>query len=285
MPQSWTDVFIPMHLDPRPKNLVRVMVGRLELLTPERELAVEKAVRELASQQPPVRERAFKLLRDQGRFAEPILRRLSRTGSEDVRRRAQELPATEYITALRAAVNNAATGKRREEDPVYLRAQLALLLREVGMNDEARQEGEAVLADSRFQTRPNFGDHESRHPFRAKARAADATGDAQRAVAAYDDLIRFGAQVQKNRNCNGCHRASGDGPADMAWFRDWWAGRRYALAVKESGKMDETIAALQGQDGPGSRMMLAYLREAQGRKDTALALWQELERGARTAQR
>ena len=49
------------------------------------------------------------------------------------------------------------------------------------------------------------------------------------------------------------------------------------------GEMDQTISGLQGQDGPGSRMMLAYLRESQGRKDTASALWQELELGSRTA--
>src|SRR4029079_10585793 len=37
MPQTWTDAFIPLEVTPRPKNVVRVMVGRIELLTPERE--------------------------------------------------------------------------------------------------------------------------------------------------------------------------------------------------------------------------------------------------------
>lgn len=282
MPQTWTDAFIPMNLRPQPKEVVRVMVGRLELLTPARELAVENAVRGLSSKEAAVRERSFRQIRDQGRFAEPVLRRLSRTGAGEVRTRAKELLATECIAALRSSINIASTGKRRDEDPLYLRAQLALLLREIGMADEARQEGEAVLADPRLPRRPAFDDHESRHPLRARARATEATGDAEKAVEAYSELIRFGAQVHKGGGCIGCHRSSGDGPDGMAWYRDWWAGRRYALAVRESGKSDEVIAALQGQEGPGNRMMLAYIRESQGRKDTAIAMWQELERGNRT---
>src|SRR5207248_672908 len=37
LPQAWTDTFIPMHLYPKPRKLVRVMVGRTELLTADRE--------------------------------------------------------------------------------------------------------------------------------------------------------------------------------------------------------------------------------------------------------
>ena len=33
LPQSWTDAFIPMTVKPAPQQIVRVMVGRLELLT------------------------------------------------------------------------------------------------------------------------------------------------------------------------------------------------------------------------------------------------------------
>ena len=39
LPQSWTDRFIPMRITPRPAQLVRVMVGRVELLSEERERA------------------------------------------------------------------------------------------------------------------------------------------------------------------------------------------------------------------------------------------------------
>lgn len=37
LPQSWTDRYIPMRIDPAPAEFVRVMVARVELLTAERE--------------------------------------------------------------------------------------------------------------------------------------------------------------------------------------------------------------------------------------------------------
>ena len=49
LPQSWTDAFIPMTVSPQPKKIVRVMVGRLELLTADRERLAEDAVHDLAS--------------------------------------------------------------------------------------------------------------------------------------------------------------------------------------------------------------------------------------------
>ena len=49
LPQSWTDSFIPIRIAPKPEEIVRVMVGRLELLSPERERRAEAAVRDLAS--------------------------------------------------------------------------------------------------------------------------------------------------------------------------------------------------------------------------------------------
>ena len=35
LPQSWTDAFIPMDIQPQPRKVVRVMVGRLEMLSAE----------------------------------------------------------------------------------------------------------------------------------------------------------------------------------------------------------------------------------------------------------
>ena len=52
LPQSWTDAFIPMNILPKPREVVRVMVGRLELLSPEREQLAESAVRDLAGPDP-----------------------------------------------------------------------------------------------------------------------------------------------------------------------------------------------------------------------------------------
>ena len=44
LPQSWTDAFIPMTVIPSPKQVIRVMVGRVELMTPERERQAEAAM-------------------------------------------------------------------------------------------------------------------------------------------------------------------------------------------------------------------------------------------------
>ena len=91
LPQSWTDAFIPMTVTPKPKQIVRVMVGRLELLTAERERLAENAVRDLASGDSGKRQQAFRFLHEQGRYVEPIVRRVMKTTNE--RRRADALPA------------------------------------------------------------------------------------------------------------------------------------------------------------------------------------------------
>ena len=57
LPRSATDAALPLTIDPKPDNLVRVLVGRIEVITPEMEARV------LAN--PKV----------YGRFAEPVLKR------------------------------------------------------------------------------------------------------------------------------------------------------------------------------------------------------------------
>ena len=146
LPQSWTDRFIPMNVDPRPDELVRVMVGRIELLTPERERAAETAVSSLASPDPQVRELAFATLRDQGRYVEPIIRRTMQSSSDErVRLFCRRLLMTDFITDIRTSLTDAAAGARLVQEPVYARAQLASLLRAIGLNDEAQEEGELAL--------------------------------------------------------------------------------------------------------------------------------------------
>ena len=120
LPQSWTDAFIPMTVSPKPKQIVRVMVGRLELLTAERERLAENAVRDLASGESARRQDAFRFLREQGRYVEPIVRRVMKTTTDDaVRTVCRRLLLTEFVTELRAAVHNAADGKRLTADPVH----------------------------------------------------------------------------------------------------------------------------------------------------------------------
>ena len=48
VPESVTTEFLPLRIDPKPEQLVRVLVGRHDLLTPEREKEVDALVRRLA---------------------------------------------------------------------------------------------------------------------------------------------------------------------------------------------------------------------------------------------
>jgi hypothetical protein len=283
LPQAWTDRFIPMAVEPQPKQLVRVMVGRLELLTPERERQAESAVRDLAAADAAVRERAFNTLREQGRYVEPILRRLLRTTQdESLRTLARRLLLTDFVTELRAATHSATTGERRRDDPVYVRAQLASLLREVGLDQEARAEAETVRAALAQRASPDLRSHEARHSLRAEARAMEGLGDDAAAADRYETFIRFASQVKVKEECRGCHGESGvQGPREMAWFRDWWAGRRLALALARSGRTEATIARQEHllashPDDPAAQLMLAYLYEAKGEKEKSTHLWAHL---------
>jgi hypothetical protein len=277
LPRPTTDALIPLHVAPEPKELVRVMVGRVEVLTPEREQAAELAVRALASPDGAARDRAYAFLRDQGRYVEPILRRVLQTTTEaSVRTQCQRLLLTDFVTELRAAVHAPANGARVTDDPVHVRAQLASLLREIGQPQEARQEGAKVEAALRARPAPPIESPEARTYLRAAARAADAMGDDREAAARYARFVRFGSQVAGNRQCVGCHQA--EGPREMSWYRDWWAGRKYAQAVTRAGLLDESVArqerALAANPGDvAARMMLAYLREAKGEGAKARSLW------------
>ena len=64
----------------------------------------------------------------------------------------------------------------------------------------------------------------------------------------------------------------------MAWFRDWWAGERYAALTARIGQTDRAIAehekALANDSGDAAaRLMLAYLYGAKGEHGKAQALW------------
>ncbi len=92
LPQSLTDAAIPLSVSPAPTETVRVMVARLECLTPEHEAAIEGSVVGLGDAAFAVREQALRELHALGRFAEPNLRRvMSRTADPEVRARARRL--------------------------------------------------------------------------------------------------------------------------------------------------------------------------------------------------
>ena len=71
-PATWTDDTLPLHLDPKPDALVRVMVIRVELLTPDDEAADVTALAQLGD--PSTAAAGETHFRALGRFAEPHLR-------------------------------------------------------------------------------------------------------------------------------------------------------------------------------------------------------------------
>ena len=69
-----TDKILPLKVEPKPKEIVRVMVGRTEIITPEMEQDVRKQVGLLRSTSAKVREDAQSYLKKYGRFYEPVLK-------------------------------------------------------------------------------------------------------------------------------------------------------------------------------------------------------------------
>lgn len=81
LPREQTDAVLPLHMDPRPKELVRTMVGRLEFITPEVRQRVEGALRAQAGDDPAAAAAARRELAAFDRFLEPHLRDVQRHGS------------------------------------------------------------------------------------------------------------------------------------------------------------------------------------------------------------
>ena len=133
-----------------------------------------------------------------------------------------------------------------------------------------RRTGRAAGAADGSRRRPPL-------PPRLRA-AAEAVGDDRDAADRYGRLIRFGSQVGHVEDCRGCHRDAG--PKDMAWFRDWWAGKAYARAVERTGGLDAAIGRSEAEfarsPDDGTRMMLAYLVPAPGQAGAGPRLWAAL---------
>jgi hypothetical protein len=86
LPRGATDAALPMTISPAPTSLVRVMVGRVELITPE----TERTVAALVAGGGTAARRALRAR--YGRFALPILKQVRQhTASDTVRARIDEL--------------------------------------------------------------------------------------------------------------------------------------------------------------------------------------------------
>ena len=283
LPQSWTDQFIPMKIEPAPDELVRVMVGRIELLTPERERAAEAAIAALASPDAQVRAAAFAALHEQGRYVEPIVRRTLQSSSDErVRTLCRRLLLTDFVTEIRTSLTDAADGRPLVREAVYARAQLASLLREIGLTEEARQEGTLALAELAGKPQPTMSDHASRDRFRALARAHEGAGHDAEALKWYSGFVEFGSGFANTRTCAGCHALSG--PRDASFFPDWWAGRRFAELAWKTGEAPRLIEAdeaalAKAPDSFLAQIRLAYLYEARGDTARAAQTWRKLTGG------
>jgi hypothetical protein len=94
VPRATVDALLPLSIDPKPDALVRVLVGRLEVITPETADEVERAIRDRTSDDVDARAAARARLDRLGRFLEPHVRNaLADTKDELVRKNAQALLA------------------------------------------------------------------------------------------------------------------------------------------------------------------------------------------------
>jgi len=99
LPRQTTDVVLPITIEPRPADLVRVLVGRAEVITPEMENSVRAQVKLLSDPSPQVRENAAQAIRDHGRFSEPILKSiLENEKDSSIRDRIRQLIDKSAIT-------------------------------------------------------------------------------------------------------------------------------------------------------------------------------------------
>jgi hypothetical protein len=76
LPRQLVDEVIPIRIEPAPDRLKRVMVGRVEVLTPAQESELLRQVVNLKSADKKVRDTAQSALDSLGRLKEPALRRL-----------------------------------------------------------------------------------------------------------------------------------------------------------------------------------------------------------------
>ena len=293
MPQGWTDEFIPIEVRPKPKELVRVMVGRLELLTTERERLAEAAVADLASPDSARRQAAFATLQAQGRYVEPIVRRvLATTRDESVRTLCRRLLLADFVTDLRSALRAAPAIPNGmmvlNDDKLQMRAQLAGLLRAIGQEAEAKAEGAAALDElGRRPARAQPNTCGEGAELKAAGRALEGTGDAREAARRYGRLIDLAALAARSNDCRQCHRDNG-GPADMVGLRGGWVADGYVRSLGRAGRLEAKAAELRlagiaaaGPAATGNLIRRASIAEARGLRAEAETLWAEAEAAAK----
>jgi hypothetical protein len=91
-PATETDRILPLTIEPRPATVVRVLVGRTEMITPEMERDVSSQLPKLSDPAIAVRDQARKQINRYGRFIESILAQISSHSTDpQIRSAAQRL--------------------------------------------------------------------------------------------------------------------------------------------------------------------------------------------------
>jgi hypothetical protein len=85
LPQTWADSVLPLTLTPAPNQIVRVFVGRAEVITPQVELALTREIDRNKSDDLAARAESVRNIRSLGlgRFLEPAFRRIAQQRPED----------------------------------------------------------------------------------------------------------------------------------------------------------------------------------------------------------
>ncbi len=90
VPRSVADQILPLRIEPQPAEIVRVLVGRTEIISPETEQSIEQELSTLRSSS--IDDVAMKIKREHGRFAEPVLKMiLEKTTDAKARTRIERL--------------------------------------------------------------------------------------------------------------------------------------------------------------------------------------------------
>ena len=74
LPRAWTDLTLPLKMDPPPREVVRVMVGRAEVITPEQQQQLSQALAKAAQGDSEAHQEVLATFKKLGRFAEPAWR-------------------------------------------------------------------------------------------------------------------------------------------------------------------------------------------------------------------
>jgi len=85
LPRAWTDRTLPLTLEPAPRELVRVMVGRAEVITPQVQQQLTESLIKAADGDAQARDIAVEELKRLGRFGEPALALSTKGASKEVK--------------------------------------------------------------------------------------------------------------------------------------------------------------------------------------------------------